>query len=223
MSGDTSKPQQKNPCEIKFHNEYVKLMENLLKIFQEDKEISRKIKQSYIEYKQKYDRYCFIQDTLEHMSPFIDSIRCHDESIFCVDPECENENENENENKADRIRIEDTEESDQTNQIKPLLLLANLDFRPIWTHRLMEDVHKPTIWRYLQNLYLLGCHYSDKQDENFQKIIKQLKFDRILDAHVDKDEKEKDNANNRSPEDEQLYQDITNTFNELFGKRFSHS
>ena len=124
--------ERKNPFEIKFHNELVNLIENLLKIFKQDHDISSAIKKSYIDYK-KHDRFNFIHQTVEKIEPHIEAVKHHDESIFCGDDE-------------------------------NVYLLANLDFKTLWGNPLLEQEHKTVIWKYLKNLYVLGCHYINRQD-----------------------------------------------------------
>lgn len=173
--------EKKNPFEVKFHNEYVNLMDSLLKIFKSDRDVSKMLKGSYVEYKNKYDRFSFIHQTVENMSPFIEGIRSHDDTIFCE------------------------------GDAKPVKLLPNLDFRSLWGHHLMEEDHKTVIWGYLKNLYVLGCHYGDRQDEHLKNIINGLKFDQLI-------KKEMDKENQQSGESSKLSQEISGLFQELFGE-----
>ena len=173
--------ERKNPFEVKFHNELVNLMENLLKIFETDKVLSNSIKRAYLDYKKKYDRFTYIHETVEKMAPFIEAVKRHDESIFCG-------------------------EEDSIN------LLTNLNFKPLWGSSLLEDGFKSVIWRHLKNLYVLGCHYVNRQDDHIKQILNQLKFDKLL-------QKKSDEENESTEQDRsKLTNDILNLFNELFGK-----
>jgi hypothetical protein len=175
--------ERKNPFEIKFHNEYVNLIENLLRIYKSDKTLANEIKHSYLNYKKKYDRFSFIHETIEKMEPHIEAIKAHDEVIFC--------------------------DEDRNSQV---LLLANLDFKPLWGHPLLEEEHKTVIWKYLKNLYILGCHYIDRQDDHIKQILNQLKFDQLLQKKSEEEETES------QMDQSKLTQDIMGLFNELFGK-----
>lgn len=145
----------KNPFEVKFHNEFTNLIENLLKIYQEDKVTCKTIKKCYLNYKNSCTRSEFIDRTINCMEPYIDSIKSHDESIFCAG--------------------------------EPVELLVGLNFKDLWSQPALKDDHKHLIWKYLTNMYILGCHYNQKQTDTIKKILNQIKFDQKLKSSVDKE------------------------------------
>lgn len=73
---------EKNPFEIKFHNVFVNLIENLLKVYRRDNDLKDKIKSYYLQYKTE-DRFNYIHHTVETLEPYIEAVRQQDESIFC--------------------------------------------------------------------------------------------------------------------------------------------
>lgn len=183
----TSMP-YKNPFEVKFHNELVNFMENLLKIYKPNKELSTMIKKTYLAYK-KSDRFTYIHKTVETMEPLIDAIKHNDESIFCQDDvECV--------------------------CLLPLLEVT-INFKQLWGSPLLQNEHKSIIWGYLKNLYILGCHYIDKQDNHIHELVNQLKFDKLLSKKAEQEESEE---MSKSESSDKLNKELMNLFNELFGE-----
>lgn len=174
---------EKNPFEIKFHNEFVSLIENLLKIFRKDRELTGEIKEYYKNYK-KGDRFNYIHQTVETLETHISAVRQHDESIF-------------------------------VSTSDPLYLLPRLDFKLFWGNEYLEASHKILIWRYLTNLYVLGCHYIEKNDNYFQDMLKSLKVHQMLERQLEKEDKE-DNEKNKQAN--QLTEDLQRLFKGLFSE-----
>ena len=175
---------EKNPFEIKFHNEFVSLIENMSKIFRRDRDIANTLKEYYVNYK-KLDRFNFIHQVVETLEVHIESIRQHDESIFVV-------------------------VDDKANEV---FLLPNLDFRKFWGSEYLESSHKISIWRYLTNLYVLGCHYIKKNDSYFHDMLKSLKVNQMLERQLEKEEKDEAEKNRES---NQLTEELQRLFKGLF-------
>ena len=173
---------EKNPFEIKFHNQFTSLVENLLKILRRDRNLTRQIKEYYLDYK-KGDRFNFIHQTVETLEPHMDAVRQHDESIFICDGE--------------------------------LYLLPKLDFKIFWGSEHLESDHKDVIWRFLTNLYVLGCHYIQKNDSYFHDMLKGLKIHQMLEQQVKQEEQDEEN---KGKESEQLGRELQRLFKGLFSE-----
>lgn len=173
---------EKNPFEIKFHNEFVSLIENLLKILRRDRELVTNIKDYYSNYK-KDDRFNFIHRTVETLEKHIEQVRQHDESLFVID--------------------------------EPVYLLPKLDFKLFWGSEYLEGAHKVLIWRYLTNLYVLGCHYIQKNDAYFQDMLKSLKVNQLLEQQLEREDKDEEEKNRQS---NQLTDELQRLFKGLFSE-----
>lgn len=171
---------EKNPFEIKFHNEFVNLVENLLKIYRRDSDLKEMIKSYYRNYKE-VDRFNYIHQTVETLEPYIEAVRQHDESVFCVEGEVN--------------------------------LLPKFDFKILWGNICLEAPHKRVIWGYLTNLYVLGCHYIQKNDSYFQEMLESLKFHQMLERQTDK---EIQDEVSKQAESERLGQELNKLFKGLF-------
>lgn len=152
----------KNPFEIKFHNELIKLTENLLEIYKSDVNISKSIKKFYMNYKKcntAGNRSDFITNTVDVLESKIDDIKIQNEFIFSDD-----------------------------YSIDPLWLLPDLDFKQLWKSDLIDVYKKKIIWQSLKNLYLLGCYYVNKQNQHIVDIVNQFKLEHLIKKEIDNDD-----------------------------------
>lgn len=169
-----------NNFDVKFHNELVDMIENLLKVFHQDRKLCRVIKQYYLDYKAS-DRSNYIHSTVELLSPLIDQLRRQDEGIFL--------------------------------QEGPLNLLPNFDFKLIWGHEQMDGEIKELVWKYLSNLYIVGCHYIQKNDQQLKEILQSMRLNQILEKIVQQEEQTEQEKNEQA---EQLGKELKRLFENLF-------
>lgn len=182
---------KKNPFETKFHNEFTRLVENLLKIYEGDKQLLSKIKKFYLYYKKDVIRSDFVHDMIDIMEIHIDNIKIHNEEMF----------------------------SDAQSPGEVCLLGGNLNIKDLWRSPLLEDKYKENIWSHLKNLYLLGCHYIERQNEHMREIMIQLKTEAMLKKDMLKKDQEKDEKRAAKEGDGQLLKEMMGLFTELFGEQ----
>lgn len=169
-----------NNFDVKFHNELLDLIDNLLKIFRGDRDLSRILKKYYLDYKAS-DRCNYIHETVELLSPLIDQVRRQDEGIFL--------------------------------QEGALYLLPKFDFKLIWGHEQMDSELKEIVWKYLSNLYIVGCHYIHKNDQQLKEILQSMKLNQLLEKIVHQEEQTEQEKNAQA---EQLGKELKRLFENLF-------
>lgn len=160
----------RNPFEIKFHNELTKLTENLLEIYKSDNTISKSIKKFYINYKKcisSGNRSDFITSTVDILESKMDDVKIQNEFIFSDDYSTE-----------------------------PLYLLPELDFKQLWKSNLIDVYKKQIIWKSLKNLYLVGCYFVNKQNQHIIDIVNQFKLEHLIKKEIDNDENSSGNLEN---------------------------
>lgn len=153
--------ENKNPFGIKFHNELVKLIENLLEIYKNDQSICKYVKKFYLNYKKigSNNRSEFITNAVDILELKIDEIKIQNEFIFSDDYGTD-----------------------------PIYLLPDFDFKLLWKSNLIDSYQKKIIWQSIKNLYLLGCYFVNKQNEHIVDIVNQFKLEHLIKKEIDTSE-----------------------------------